>query len=131
MEQKENISYEERMKERRRLITEIDSIELKVKDWNRKIEKIKNKIEILEKELEIIQNEKSQFDRQLRELEAIYNKQINPVGECKGYEILNGLLGMKRDINLKLTEHLDDEQIRQILIIFNKHLYYYNYFLCL
>jgi hypothetical protein len=123
MEQKENMSYEERMKERRRLISEIDSIELKVKDRNRKIEEIKNK-KILEKELEIIQNEKSEFERQLKELEKTYIKNGIPVPEKEGYEILNGLFGMKRDFNLKLTEHLDDDKIREVLF----YLFYLFYF---
>jgi predicted nucleic acid-binding Zn-ribbon protein len=116
MEQKENMSYEERMKERKRLISEMDSIELKVKDWERKIEEIKNK-KILEKELENTQSEKSEFERQLRELEKTYIKNGIPVPE-EGYEILNGLFGMKRDINLKLTKYLDNDKIRQVLLFF-------------
>jgi predicted nucleic acid-binding Zn-ribbon protein len=112
------MSYEERMKERRRLISEIDSVKLKVKDWNKKIEEIKKKKKISKKELENIQNEKFQFERQLRELEKTYIESGIPVPEKEGYEILNGLLGMKRDINLKLTEHLDDEKIRQVLFYF-------------
>jgi predicted nucleic acid-binding Zn-ribbon protein len=118
MEQKENMSYEERMKERRRLISEMDFVKTKVKDWNRKIEEIKNQIEILEKELENTQSEKSEFEKQLRELEKTYIENGSPVPEEEGYEILNGLLGMKRDINLKLTEHLNDDKIRQVLFYF-------------
>jgi predicted nuclease with TOPRIM domain len=114
MEQNKNMSYEERMKERRRLIAEMDFVKTKVKDWNRKIEEIKNKIEILEKELKNIQNEKSEFETELKELEKTY---IIPVPEKEGYEILNGFLGMKRDINLELTEYLDDDKIRQVLFI--------------
>jgi chromosome segregation ATPase len=54
MEQKENMSYEERMKERRRLIAEIDSIELKVKDWDRKTDEINSEISDYNKKLDKI-----------------------------------------------------------------------------
>jgi hypothetical protein len=129
MEEKENMSYEERMKERRRLISKIDFVKTKVKDWDRKIEEIKNKKKISKKEQKIIQNEKLEFERQLRELERTYIENGIPAPEKEGYEILNGLLGMKRDINLKLTEHLDDEQIRQVLFLFLFLFYFYFYFI--
>jgi predicted nucleic acid-binding Zn-ribbon protein len=89
MVQKENMSYEERMKERRRLISEMDFVKTKVKDWNRKIEEIKKQIEILKKELENTQSEKSEFEKQLRKVEKTYIKNGIPVPEKEGYEILN------------------------------------------
>jgi seryl-tRNA synthetase len=171
MEQKENMSYKERTKERRRLISEIDSIELKLKDWDRKTdeinseisdynkkldeikekhdefkmkikeienefkekikefekkfeEKIENvekkpklKIKNLEKKLKDCITEKNELINNINEIKSIYIRNGIPVPEGKGYEILNGLLGMKRDINLKLTEHLDNDKIRQVLFI--------------
>jgi hypothetical protein len=41
-----------------------------------------------------------------------------PVPENEGYEIMNGLPNMRRDINLKLIFYLfDDNKIRQVFII--------------
>jgi hypothetical protein len=102
-------------------------VKTKLKDWNRKIEEIINQIKILEKEQENTQNEKSEFERQLRELEKTYIKNGIPAPEKGGYEILNGFLGMKRDINLELTEHLDDEKIKQVL--FYLFLFYFYFYL--
>jgi hypothetical protein len=182
IEQKENMSYEERMKERRRLIAEIDSIELKVKDWDRKTdeislkienynkkldeikekhnefkmkikeienefkekikefekiikEKIENvekepklKIKNLEKKLKDCITEKNELIKNIKEIKSIYIRNGIPVPEEGGYEILNGFLGMKRDINLKLTEHLDNDKIRQVLFCLFIILFYFYLF---
>jgi hypothetical protein len=42
-----------------------------------------------------------------------------PVPQNKGYEIVNGLLEMKRDVNLKLIFYLtdDENEIRQVFLI--------------
>jgi predicted RNase H-like nuclease (RuvC/YqgF family) len=100
-------SYKKRMIERRNIISKMDVI-------RPKIQKLKENMENLEKQLEACQKKKVDLEKQLGDLEAIYMKDINVVGESEGFEIENGLSGMKRDINLKLVEHLDEDKIRQV-----------------
>jgi hypothetical protein len=45
------------------------------------------------------------------------------------YEIKNGLLGMLRDINLKLTKFLDDNKIRVLFGVSQKYFEWKNHFL--
>jgi predicted nucleic acid-binding Zn-ribbon protein len=110
MKTKKKLSYEERMKERRNIISKIDEI-------RPKLQHLKEKMENLEKELKVCQKKKLDFEKQISDLEAIYMKDINPVREIKGYEVENGLPGMKRDINLKLVKHLDEDKIREVFLI--------------
>jgi chromosome segregation ATPase len=117
------LSYEERMKERRRIISEIDAALLKIEDLDRKVNEKKNEIENLrekmktvEKEIEAFEKEKSDHEKKINNLKEKHMKTGIPApeGESEGYEIANGLLGMKRDINIKTTEYLDDEKIKQV-----------------
>jgi seryl-tRNA synthetase len=98
--------FKEKIKEFEKIIEKkIENLQKKPK------EKIKN----LEQKLKDCISEKNQLMNNIKEIKSIYIGNGIPVPEKEGYEILNGLLGMKRDINLKLTEHLDDERIRQVL----------------
>jgi seryl-tRNA synthetase len=110
------VGYEKRMKERKKIISEIDEIKKKVNDCDRKIKTVQKLLESLKKE-------KSDLRKQICEAEAKYIKNIKIVGPTKGYEVENGLCGMKRYINIKLTKHLDDDKIRQVL----KYLCFFNF----
>jgi hypothetical protein len=44
------------------------------------------------------------------------SKKLISVPENEGYEIVNGLPNMKRDINLKLVYYLNENKIKQVLI---------------
>jgi type III secretory pathway component EscV len=90
------LSYSERMKERNRIISEIDPLQLK-------LESLKEKT-----------REKRKLEKKINKLKEKYIRNGIRVPENEGYEISNGLLGMKRDINLKLTDKLDDDKIKQV-----------------
>jgi chromosome segregation ATPase len=114
------------MKERRKIISEIDATLLKIEDLNRKvnekkqeIENLRKKMKTVEKEIEAFKKEKRDLEKNIRDLKEKHMKAGIPVpeGESEGYEISKGLLGMKRDINIKTTEYLDDEKIKQVIFI--------------
>jgi Skp family chaperone for outer membrane proteins len=103
-----------------------EEIEEKYKKMNEKIENLKKKampgIVKLEEEREKLEKEngnencnKDFLINTLKKLENIYEKCAIPVPEKGGYEIKNGLEGMKREINLKLTKYLDITKIRSVL----------------
>jgi SMC interacting uncharacterized protein involved in chromosome segregation len=132
----QNMSYEERMKEREMIISEIDGVKAEVENWDRKmdeinieIEGLKQKIKNLHKEQEKHKKEKSKLLKKINDLEAILIKNGIPVPENGGFEISNGLLGMKRDINMKLTDYMTEEQIRQVFILFFFFLFFVCYFI--
>jgi predicted nucleic acid-binding Zn-ribbon protein len=132
-----NLSYLERIKERQRIISEINSLQLQVDEINRKIsdveleiEGFKMKINVLEKEIEIRKKkieqhtkEKRKFENMMKELDEKYVKKGIPVPENEGYEISNGIPNMKRDINLKLVVFLNDDKVRQVYCLF--YLFYF------
>jgi hypothetical protein len=92
----ETLNNMKKMKKRLNIISEIRFIKTKVKFCNCNAEKTK-------------------YEDRIKELKTMYMKLIDVVGECEGYEMENGLLGMKRDINNKLTFFLNDEKIREVL----------------
>jgi hypothetical protein len=130
----ESMSYEERVKERRRIISEINGGELEVKDlekeleWKiKEIEDYKTKIKNHGKEIKDLEKEKTELEKKIETLKEKHLRIGIPVPEKEGYEIENGLLGVKRDINIKTTEYLNDKKIKQVftfLFIF----YFYFYF---
>jgi predicted PilT family ATPase len=159
------------MRERKRLLLEIESIEYEVRDlekktdeinleiydYNKKVyeidrkheeykaiikdiekelkEKIKEFEKLIAEKMENIQKEPKAKIRKLKkkltdciierknlkdkikEIISIYVENGIPVPENEGYEISNGLLGMKRDLNLILTGHLSEEEIRQVFYL--------------
>jgi predicted nuclease with TOPRIM domain len=123
-----NLSYLERMKEREKIISEINSIQSKVDETNKNISEIeleiegfKMKINDLEKEIEIrkkkieeIVKEKRDFENMMKNLHEKYVEKGIPVPENEGYEILNGIPEMKRDVNLKLVAFLNNDKVRQV-----------------
>jgi predicted nucleic acid-binding Zn-ribbon protein len=137
-----NLSYLERMKEREKIISEINSIQPKVLQISRKISEIeleiesfKMKIKDVEKEIEnrkkkIVDHkkEKAEFENMIRDLDEKYVKKGIPVPENEGYEILNGIPNMKRDINLKLVGFLNIDKVRQVYCLFYL---FYIFFSCL
>jgi predicted nuclease with TOPRIM domain len=102
-----NMSFEERMKERKRIITMIDEIKSK-------IEELKNKIAQLEEELKNCGTTKLNLEKKVNDLKEEYIQKGIPVPSDGNFEILNGLLGAKRDVNLKLISGLRDEKLRQV-----------------
>jgi predicted nuclease with TOPRIM domain len=101
------MNYEERMKERERIISEIDATKQKLQD-------LKEQISNPENDLDTFEKKKSKLEKRFKDLETKYSEDGIPVPEGGEYEIENGLSGMNRDINFKLTEYLDEEQIRQV-----------------
>jgi hypothetical protein len=103
----EQITYKERMKERNKILTELNILKVKV-------EEIKNKIKSEKNELENFYIEKSELENKIKDLEEKFIKVGIPVPEDEEYEIVNGLFGMKRDINLKLIKYLEEENVKQV-----------------
>jgi septal ring factor EnvC (AmiA/AmiB activator) len=109
--EKNSLSFEERMKERKRIISEINTSESK-------LEKIKKKINDLEKQLENSKREKTELENKIINLKQEKLKNGIPVPEIGEFEIKNGLPEMKRDINLKLVYYLDENKIREVFFYF-------------
>jgi chromosome segregation ATPase len=101
------LSYSERMKERERIVLEIDS-------KKSEIEKLNKKIKNLEKELKNWKIEKENLEEMMNKLKEDYISKGIPVPSEGEYEIRNGLLGIKRDLNLKLIKDLEDKEIQQV-----------------
>jgi chromosome segregation ATPase len=117
----DHLSYSERMKERTRIISEIDAVKIEITKWDDRIneikveiEEFKRKIQNLEEELSTCKSEKETLIEKFTELKEKYIRDGIPVLENERYEIENGLLGMKRDINLKIAEYLTDDKVRQV-----------------
>jgi hypothetical protein len=104
-----------------RIVSEVDAIRKKVDICEKKIKGIKseigcykNKIKKLEVEKQKTKREKWELNKLIKELEEKYIKVGIPIPENGNYEIEDGLLGMKRDINLKLGVNLDSEKLRNV-----------------
>jgi predicted RNase H-like nuclease (RuvC/YqgF family) len=102
-----NLNYSERMKERQRIVLEIDF-------KKSEIEKLNKKINNLEKELKNWKIEKENLEETMNKLKEEYISNGIPVPSEGEYEIGNGLLGVKRDLNLKLIKDLEDKEIEQV-----------------
>jgi predicted nuclease with TOPRIM domain len=107
MEEKENLRYEERMKKRKSILKKTDEIKIE-------LEKINSKISNLEEELKNSKIEKVKLENEIKNLKEEYIEIGIPVPEDGDFEISNGLLGGKRDLNLKLIKDLDDKEITQV-----------------
>jgi chromosome segregation ATPase len=110
MEKETNLTYEERMKERKRVILEINEAKAELKELNKKISD-------LETQLRNLNKEKRNFKEIVFNLEEELIRKGIPVPEEGNYEIENGLLGAKRDLNLKLIRDLKKKDIRQVFIL--------------
>jgi predicted nucleic acid-binding Zn-ribbon protein len=117
------LTYEERMKERKRIVAEIDEIKKKIEELlenmrniNLKIDEFKNKISDLDKELKNQEKDKRDLENKIKNLEEESLQKGIPVPTDGNFEIANGLLGAKRDINLKLVKSLGEEEIIQVFI---------------
>jgi predicted RNase H-like nuclease (RuvC/YqgF family) len=102
-----NVVYKERMKIRIKMIEKINGDE-------KKIEELRKKAEKLRKELSETEAEKKRLENEVAYAKENYVKLGIPVPEKEGYEVLNGILGMKRDINIKLTKKMDETEMRQV-----------------
>jgi seryl-tRNA synthetase len=117
--------YEERIRIRKKLISKIDNIEQemevcsqKIKDNNKEIEELKNKIENLEENIVKEEEKKKKFRKLLFEIKGEYVSKGIPVPEDGKYEIENGIVGMKRDINVKLMKNMFDDDLRHVFLFF-------------
>jgi hypothetical protein len=135
----EKLSYLEKIENKQKIISNILINILKIIDCDKKIAKIKSEEENFEMEMnnfEDIEKWEIKFGEPINNLgkekaeleKLIYNLKEEviimgiPVPNNKGYEIINGLPNMNRDVNLKLVFYLtDDNKIRQV--------FYYYYFL--
>jgi chromosome segregation ATPase len=109
MEKETNLTYEERLKERKSVLWKINEARAELKDLNKKISD-------LEKEVEKSKEEKQDVEKKVLNLQEQLIKKAIPVPKEGDYEIRNGLLGAKRDLNLKLIKNLNDKSIRQVFI---------------
>jgi chromosome segregation ATPase len=105
--EEESLSYEERMRERRRILAEID-------EKKSEVEKLNKKINNLVKQLENCKIEKENLEEKINKLKEEYVSNGIPVPSDGEYEIKNGLIGGKRDLNLKLIKDLGNEEIQQV-----------------
>jgi DNA repair exonuclease SbcCD ATPase subunit len=112
------LSYIERMKERQRIISELNNYNCKLEKLKQRIEDNKQKMEDIKKELEKSNSEKTKLENYIKDLNEELIKNGIPVPEETGkYEISNGILGMKRDINLKLILYLYNDKIQQVYFL--------------
>jgi hypothetical protein len=96
---------------------------------NKIIDDIKSKIKCVQDEDGKDEAEKMKRNNELEDLENKYLKIGIPVPENKGYNIENGLLGMNRDINIKLTIYLKEPAVRQVNILFFN--FFFNFYFIL
>jgi hypothetical protein len=139
-----NLSYLEKIENKERIISNLLINNIKLNDCEIKIAEIKseeenfemeiNNVEDIEKwenecsePMKILQKEFEKYYKNKTELEKIINNLKEelivmgiPVPQNEGYEIINGLLDMKRDIKLKLVFYLvdDDNKIRQVFYFY-------------
>jgi L-lactate utilization protein LutC len=116
MESERILSYEERMKERKKIVMEIDKTKTNLKKLNAKMINIK-------KELERCETEKLELENKIKNLLEEYISKGIPVPSNGNFEILNGLVGAKRDINLKLIKGMKDDEIKQVFSIIYLFIY--------
>jgi hypothetical protein len=81
------------MKERRRILSEIDEKKFELEKLNKKINNLEN------------------LEKKINKLKEEYVLNGIPVPSDGGYEIKNGLIGGKRDLNVKLIKDLDNKEI--------------------
>jgi DNA repair exonuclease SbcCD ATPase subunit len=121
MEEEVRLSYEERMEERKKIIVEIDGIKIKIENLSKnmknieiKIKEFNDKMRKLKKEIKKCKEKKVNLFNEIKNLEKEYIEKGIPVPSLGKYEILNGLLGAKRDINIKLIRDLTDDDVKQV-----------------
>jgi hypothetical protein len=113
-----NISYFERMKKRKEIIDEMDKMSKNIDDLKKQVDGIEKKISDFKEKLKNVNNELNEKMEEKKKLEESYLKSGIPVPEDGGFEISNGMIGMNRDINIKLTYKLDDHEVRQVFIYY-------------
>jgi predicted nuclease with TOPRIM domain len=114
-----SMSYEERIKQRNRIISKINATKAEVEKYDEIINKIEEEIYKLNEKLENIKNKRQNLTNTLNDLIEELNKVGIPVPEAGNYETFGGLVGMKRDVNLKLIKYISDvNKIRQVLAHF-------------
>jgi TolA-binding protein len=120
-------SYEERIKIKNEMFAQIENLRIDICKCENKIEIFKNQSEELKnleehrKEFLDIEAEKTTLEKDVDILIQSYLRVGIPVPEEGEYEVDNGLIGMNRDINIKLTKKLEISEIREVffIIVFN------------
>jgi hypothetical protein len=118
------VTYERREMERREIISKIEECdflieeyEKKVKNFRAEINDLEEQVKIIQESLEDVESKKHQIELEKKYLEKEYSDSGIPVPDSKDFNITDGLLGMKRDLNLKLVKHLSDDKIRQVFFL--------------
>jgi hypothetical protein len=114
-------TYKDRMNERQRILSQMNILLQKLKDCDEKINNLhsqynrKKKRENIEKKLQEYDKERLELEYKLTKIRNEYIGGGIPVPRRGGYDIENGLLGMKRDLNLILTGYLEEDEIIQVI----------------
>jgi predicted nuclease with TOPRIM domain len=121
-----SLTYEERTKQRKSIVSEIDKNKINIEIIKNKIINAKEEIKKYEEEIKKYEEEKSKLENKIKNLEKEYIEKGIPVPSEGNFEIENGLLGAKRDINLKLTRNLNDKEIVEVFQLILIFLFYIN-----
>jgi chromosome segregation ATPase len=128
MEEETNLTYEERLKERRSVILKINEVKAQLKQMINKISDLETELKKLNEKKQNFEEKILNFEEKILNLEEELIKKGIAVPEEGNYEIRNGLLGAKRDLNLKLMKDLEDEDVRQVFIyVFRFLLFYFKF----
>jgi hypothetical protein len=133
----EKLSYLEKIENKQKIISNILINILKINDCDKKIAEIKSEEEKFEMEINNFEDLEiweikfaesvNNLEKEKTELEKIINNLKEEliimgiaVPNNEEYEIENGLLDMKRDVNLKLVFYLadDENKIRQVFYLY-------------
>jgi hypothetical protein len=105
-------------------IQKYEKINLEINVERSKVKELK---EIVKEGLSVDIKKELEYKKEQTKLEKIINNLEEyliiigiSVPNNKGYEVLNGLTNMKRDVNLKLVFYLldDENKIRQVFLLF-------------
>jgi hypothetical protein len=102
-----SLTYEDRMKEREKILLKIDKEKTKLGNLNMKIADI-------EKQLNYYKLEVFELESNIKNLQDEFMQKGIPVPLGGNFEISNGLVGVKRDLNLKLIRDVGEKDMRQV-----------------
>jgi protein subunit release factor A len=117
------LSYEKKIEKRNEVKAKIEEVQKELEKVKDKIKNMKNELNIGkgengEREVEKTKSEECVLEKKIRDLNEELIKIPIPVPEEGDFEILNGIIGIKRDLNLKLVRGFDDDTTVQVFFLF-------------